>query len=247
MKDHKPFFWLHIKKSAGSTTRQLLEPHYTTLENVKKPKIFIQAQKNEYNDILNNHKIPLGEYQFRRGLFAKKFLYPDEWDNTFSFAFSREPVDRCVSMFFYLFWKRTDRNFIKRLAEVLKQSGKHKKVLWNTSYAFDLFLDLIQQAQVSDSIYRPVKLHFTTHVNPMWNDITDEDNNIILTKLFRMENLTESINQVFEECGIDKKIPQKSTSYNVNKKRRPYEPSKEQLKVIQQIYKNDFEIYESLK
>ena len=247
MSIQKQFLWLHIKKSAGTTTRKLLEPYYTTIDRSKKPKIFIQAHKNEYNDILNNDRIPLGDHQFRRALFAKKYLYPNDWANIYSFAFSREPQDRCISMFYYLFWKRTNKNFLKQLIHSTKTSIKYKKLILNHSYAFDVFLDLIQKSQVSPTIYKPLKLHFTTHVNPMWNDVTDEKGEILLTKIFRMENLIEGVNTVFQECNIPKTIPQVVKSHNQNQKRKKFSPSKSQIRIIEEIYKKDFELYESLK
>ena len=76
----KQLFWLHVKKSAGITTRALLRPHYVEVDRTKKPKNFIQAAPEEYNDILNNYRVVLGKYQFKRCLFAKKFLYPEKWD-----------------------------------------------------------------------------------------------------------------------------------------------------------------------
>ena len=48
------FFWLHIKKSAGISTRKLLQPYYKEVDRVKRPKNFIQSSPAEYNDILNN-------------------------------------------------------------------------------------------------------------------------------------------------------------------------------------------------
>ena len=83
-----------------------LYPYYKEVDRVQKPKIFVQSNFSEYNDILNNYRIPLGEYTFKRALFAKKYLYKENWDKLFSFAFSREPIDRCISMFYYLFWQK---------------------------------------------------------------------------------------------------------------------------------------------
>ena len=100
----KKLFWLYIKKSGGQSTRKALKPHYIEVDR-SKPQSFIQAKEYEYNDILNNYRTPLGDYQFKRSLFAKNFLFKEEWDSIFSFAFSREPIDRCLSMFYYLFWK----------------------------------------------------------------------------------------------------------------------------------------------
>ena len=99
---YEDFFWLHIKKSAGISTRELLKPFYNEVDRLRKPKTFIQADPREYNDIINNFRVVLGDYQFKRTLFAKEFLYKDKWSSICSFAFSREPIDRCVSMFYYL-------------------------------------------------------------------------------------------------------------------------------------------------
>ena len=198
--NQRQLFWLHVKKSAGITTRSLLQPYYVEVDREKKPKNFIQATPEEYNDILNNFRIVLGDYQFKRCLFAKKYLYPNKWDDMFSFAFSRHPIDRCVSMFYYLFWKDAGR--IGNIARPLKKLVKHKKLILNSSYAFDLFLDCAHEARQSDSIYLPLGNHFTTHTAPMWDDITDFSGNVLLTKVCRLENLIEGVNMAFEECGI---------------------------------------------
>lgn len=135
--NQRQLFWLHVKKSAGITTRSLLQPYYVEVDRIKKPKTFIQASPEEYNDILNNYRVVLGDYQFKRCLFAKKYLYPNNWGGMFSFAFSRNPTDRCVSMFYYLFWK--DSGYIKNMYHSLRRLRYRKKLILNTSYAFDFF------------------------------------------------------------------------------------------------------------
>ena len=94
-----PFFWLHIKKAGGTSIRSMLQPHYREVDRTQRPPCFIQSSPVEYNDILNNYRVVLGDYQFRRALFAKTYLYPDHWDRILSFAFVREPTSRAVSMF----------------------------------------------------------------------------------------------------------------------------------------------------
>ena len=168
---YSEFFWLHIKKSAGISTRKLLQPYYVEVDRTRQPKCFLQASHDEYNDILNNFRVTLGEYQFKRCLFAKKYLYPDSWEKIFSFAFSREPIDRCCSMYHYLYWH--DGNLKHRLQHTIKRTLSTKKIQYNTMYAFDTFLDFCQQARTSPSIYTPIDNHFTTHTAPMFDDITD--------------------------------------------------------------------------
>ena len=238
----KQLFWLHVKKSAGITIRSLLQPYYVEVDRIKKPKTFIQASPEEYNDILNNYRVVLGEYQFKRCLFAKKYLYHEKWDDIFSFAFAREPTDRCVSMFYYLFWSNSGS--LDNIYRVFKRSVTHKKLILNTSYAFDAFLDFSHEARISDSIYYPLGNHFTTHTAPMWDDITDSCGNVLLKEVYRLENLTEGINRAFEGCGIAKRLDYTDKILNKNKGRKTYNPNQSQKKKIEEIYCNDFEIYE---
>jgi hypothetical protein len=240
--DYREFFWLHIKKSGGITTRRLLQPYYVEVDRTKKPKSFIQASPEEFNDILNNFRIMLGEFQFRRTLFAKTYLYPDTWNGMLSFAFSREPVDRCVSMFYYLYWP--NQGLVPALKRAIKQFFRNKKLLISRSYAFDVFLDYVQEARISDSIFEPLGNHFSTHTAPMWEDITDLEGNLLLKKVFRLENLIEGINRVFEECGLDKRLEDNELALNRNMDRGLYSPTKQQVKKIEGIYGKDFEIYE---
>ena len=237
------FFWLHIKKSAGISTRQLLHPYYLEVDRTRRPKCFLQASREEYNDILNNFRTTLGEYQFKRCLFAKKYLYPNSWEKMFSFAFSREPIDRCCSMFHYLFWK--DGNLKHRLQQTIKRTLSTRKLQCNAMYAFDVFLDLCKEARTSSSIYVPIDNHFTTHTAPMFDDITDLDGNLLLTKVFRLANLSDAINQVFEECGLEKRIKSDIPVLNRNMQKVSFIPSRSQVLRIQEIYNRDFEVYEA--
>jgi len=198
----------------------------------------------EYNDILNNFRVVLGEYQFKRCLFAKKYLYPEKWDDMFSFAFSREPTDRCISMFYYLFWKGSGP--LKNMARSIKKSLRNKKLIhYNTSYSFDVFLDYAHQARLSDSIYHPLGNHFTTHTAPMWDDITDYDGKVLLKQVYRLENLVEGINLAFEQCDIAKRLDGNDKQLNRNRNRQEYIPNKLQKKKIEEIYYKDFQIYEN--
>jgi hypothetical protein len=240
---YSEFFWLHIKKSAGLTTRFFLKPYYVEVNRAKQPPSFIQADHKEYNDILNNYRTLLGDYQFKRCQFAKQYLYPENWDNLYSFAFSREPIDRCLSMFYALYWPQGGlANFLKNRGRLVLHT---KKLQFNTRYAFDVFLNLIDESQQSDSIYEPLGIRFSTHTAPMAKDITDEKGNILLKEIFRLEYLTEGINKVFEICGLEKRIEDQKRFINANQNRGDYYPSPEQRKKINQLFGDDFDIYEN--
>jgi hypothetical protein len=241
--NYEDFFWLHIKKSAGVTTRKLLQPYYTEVDKKYKPKTFIQAKSEEYNDILNNFRVVLGEYQFKRSLFAKKFLYPNNWESIYSFAFSREPIDRCISMFYYLHHQK--RGILRSVLNVYHNIKSQRKIGFSLSYDFDLFLDLIQAAHCnSNSNYKPSGIAFSTHTAPMFNDITDEKGNIILSTIYRLEDLHKAIEEVFRLCGLEYKNSDKIVFANKNTKRGVFSPNIKQRKKIYRLYEEDFEIYE---
>ena len=91
----------------------------------------------------------------------------------------------------------------------------------------------------------PINLHFTTHTNPMWNDITDDNDHILLSKVFRLDNFREAIDYVLEK--INKTSPNIDlTKANSNPWRGSFSPSNSQIKKIQKIYKKDFDLYESI-
>ena len=232
----KNFFWLHIKKSGGTSIRTILQPHYTLVDRSKKPVNFIQSKPCQYNDILNNYRVVLGEYQFKRTLFAKKFLFKEEWAQMESFAFSREPTDRVLSMYFDLF---RGKFFF------LKHSRKNPKLLFSNSYRFDFFLDCALEARDSSSIYTPLSLSFTTHTAPMFEDVTDDNGVILLKRIYRLENLERGVSEVFESCGITKRPKQIEVRKNKNKNRKSMPLSPLQIIKIRNIYEKDFELYEN--
>lgn len=231
----KNFFWLHVKKSGGTSIRTILQPHYTLVDRAKKPVNFIQSKPSQYNDILNNYRVVLGEYQFKRTLFAKKFLFREEWPQIESFAFSREPTDRVLSMYFDLFKGKF----------FLKHSIKSRKFLFSNSYKFDFFLDCVLEARESSSIYTPIGLSFTTHTAPMFEDVTDNNGVILLKRIYRLENLQRGVNEVFKSCGITKRQENIEVRKNKSKNRKSMPLSSLQIIKIRNIYEKDFELYEN--
>lgn len=237
-----PFFWLHIKKSAGSSLRSLLSPEYITVEKVHRPINFIQANPSQYNDILNNFRIPLGEYQFRRCLFAKTYLYPDTWNKWQSFAFVRNPLDRAISAFHYLRKPNgRERSFIQDMPKALEFDPTQ-----GLDYQFDVFLNLVARARQSPSIYGPVNLHFSTHVAPMWDDVTDNNGKVLLRHIFRLEEMEHGLNTVYAACGLTKKFDFANAAKNKGDYDADFTLSPLQKRKIGNLYKNDFDLYEGV-
>lgn len=238
--DLPPFFWLHIKKSAGGSLRRLLAPHYIDVDRLAKPMNFIQAHPSQYNAILNNFRIPLGEYQFRRSDFAKTFLFPNTWADLNSFAFVRNPIDRAISAFHYLREQRGgERSFLQDMPNNVEFDETK-----GLDYQFDMFINLVARSQKSQSIYGPVNLHFSTHTTPMWPDVTDENGNILLRHIFRLEYMLEGVNTIFEQSGIPKYTNQDIRRVNVGSYSDDFTINELQKRKLTNIYGNDFDLYE---
>lgn len=239
---NKNLFFLHINKSAGTSVKKMLGEHYP-VPNDKLPKTFIQIDPKYYNYNLNSHHVRLGEYSFKRALFAKKFLYED-FNSLYSFAFSRNPIDRVLSMFYYLYYKDGLKGHILRN---IKSFRFYKEITFGVKKEFDIFLNYVYNIHIENRLkypnFSPLDNHFATHTAPMFPDIS-ENENIILTKIFKLDNINQALIEVFENCNI-KKNP-KIFKYNVRTKNSILKPSATQIKKIEKIYHKDFDLYESL-
>ena len=234
------YFFIKIRKSGGTTLLDLINNN-NLKPNIKHPKPFILAKKKEYNSVINNYRVPLGKYQGKRCLFAKEILFPKEWDNIFSFALSREPVSRCISMFSYL-WKNKSLHYFYK-TDKLNLKVNNLKLLFSSkaklSYSFDVFLNLIEENQELDNFYRP-DIHFTTHTSNVYSDITDENGNIIIKKMYKLENMHKVLSDLNKYFKLNIEFKNKV----LRKGKHVYLPNREQIKKIEKLYSNDFEIYE---
>lgn len=246
MSTYKKLFWLHIRKAGGhSIWARLPGSAYKRTRHEFQPRNFIQSDPSEWNDTLNNYNMIMGEYTFRRALFAKKFLYKEEWDSLLSFAFSRNPLDRCVSMFHYLFWRNSKLS--TRLLDSIRIYRATGKASLLDAYSFDVFLDVLEQrfSKEAHSIFRPISLHFTTHTARVSEDVTDEAGKILLKRIYRLESMEAAIAEVLDEIGQAPVVidgAQKVINYS---KQRIYMPTSRQIRRVEDIYKDDFEIYEN--
>ncbi len=240
-------FWLHIKKSAGQSTRRSLAPYYRQIDRHHNAKNFIQSPIEEWNDILNNYRTPLGDYQFRRSLFAKNYLYKDSFESMLKFAFVREPIDRCISQFFYL-WRKTNPRtpqFWRQRLELFGKAVRNPGRLPSIGYDFDLFLDAISACRESPSSQSPMGLHFQTHTAAMWDDVVDESGTVLLDHIWRMEELAKGIASVREALGAESANSQGSVKRVNASQRTDFVPSGQHKKKIESLFSKDFDLYES--
>lgn len=152
----RPFIWLHIRKAGGTSLRDALGDAYVQVDRFATPTPFVALPKAAWNDNLNNYRVPLGPYEWKRMLFAKKFLYrEEEFDQHFKFAIVRNPYDRAVSAWRYLSKKWT--------FTWPRQVISH--------YRFDHFLERLPEFWDKIATER----HVATHTAPIWPDITDDE------------------------------------------------------------------------
>ncbi len=184
---YKPFLWLHIKKAGGESFREAFDPYYIQTDRRKNYKTFIALPKEQWNDVLNNFKIPLGEYDYKRMLFAQKFLYsPQEFEKMFKFVIVRNPYDRAVSCWRYL----TQKPISYR--EVLLNSPRIK-----AKRSFLYFLQSIEKNRESK-----IDRHKATHTAPIWSDLTDEKGKVLVDEIYRLENIEKDIISICDHLQI---------------------------------------------
>lgn len=239
-------FWLHVKKSGGTSTRAMFGPAYLEVERTGFPCGFLGRPRAEWNDILNNFRVPLGVHQFRRSLFARDYLYP-EWDDLVRLAFVREPVSRCVSMFHYMY--RNGSGWGGWARSVWRGWRAERVIALGESSAFDAFLDLLDQrfAEPMTTVARPRDLHFTTHTARMWDDVTDGDGTILINRIWRLEDARHGILAALDEAGLDASHLERNGEARLNARDagRSYSPSPSQRRRIEALYARDFGLYEN--
>jgi len=213
------FFWLHIKKCGGQSFRKTFTPPYVQTDREVQPKPFIAVPKEEWNDVLNNYRIPLGEYDYKRALFAKTHLYSDEeFEAMFKFAIVRNPYDRAVSNWKYLM----NRQFLYPRRMYMKLS-------------FEKFLKEIPKFWIDKS-----DRHIATHTAPIWGDVTDENGKLLMDALLRLENISDDIHILKDKLGWN--VDQFS---HINKNRRSTDYrkfyNKKTRRLVEELYKDDLE------
>lgn len=190
----RPYIWLHIKKAGGTSLRVALGDTYCHVDRQSNPIPFVALPKDYWNDNLNFYRMPLGDYEFRRMLFARNYLYPEpEFSQRFKFAIVRNPYSRAVSAWRYL----TRRWKISRPRQMLSH------------YRFEHFLERLPEFWDNVATDR----HVGTHTAPIWPDVTDEDGSLLLDFVGHIERFQEDYVTICEHIGLPAvDLPRKNTS-----------------------------------
>jgi len=148
--------------------------------------------------------------------YIKKKIGDEKWDNCFKFTFIRNPYDRLVSWYFF---HRDIQN-----------------------------IDLYQKYHFKSWIMDDCPNHWTkasgTH-NPdpfnLCNYLLDENDNIMVDFVGRVENINKDFNKLTQAIGVPKK-----KLVHVNKSRRKGYKSyydKESRGYVKKLFAKDFEIF----
>ena len=220
----KGFFWLHIKKCGGESFRKTFSPPYVLTDRSINCRTFISLPKEEWNDALNNYRIPLGEYDYRRMLFAKKFLYTkDEFDSLFKFTIVRNPYSRAVSSWKYLMGEHSTK-------KLLTSPSKLKMKL-----SFARFLE--ELPRLWEKKYNRL---LATHTAPIWPDITDEEEQLLVDKLLYLESINDGIDYLNQHLDLSiKKFEHINKSRRSDDYRKHY--NKKTRALVEKYYGDDIE------
>jgi hypothetical protein len=219
------FFWLHIKKCGGQSFRATFTPPYVQTDR-RNYKPFSELPKEEWNDCLNNYRVTLGEYDYRRMLFAKKFLYSEEeFANMFKFVIVRNPYDRIVSCWKYLSQWRS--------LKPRKVISYPRKILMKFSLEFFL-------GELPELWNYKHDRHIATHTAPVWNDITDEEGKLLMDKIIKIEQINEGIEFLNQVLNLNLK-QYEHVNKNKNRKNSDYRKfySKKTQQLVEELYRDD--------
>jgi hypothetical protein len=213
------FLWLHIKKAAGQSVRKALSDVYVET-NRSRPTPFIALPRAEWNDNLNNFRIHLGEYDFRRTLFAKRFLFPERFDEMFKFCIVRNPYKRALSSFLYEF--RGDRS--RMMAIRLFPRRSFRRYLQNLPTVWE----------------KTKPRHRALHAAPVISDITDESGTILMDFVARLEQIDIDLQTICEGIGVPRReLPRTHSTGPPAKLDRFYD--RENRRLVDQLYGEDID------
>lgn len=220
----RKFFWLHIKKVAGTSIRKALDDVYVQTNRFQ-PTAFIALPKEQWNDNLNNFRVPLGEYDFRRMLFAKRFLYSqDEFDEMFKFVFVRNPYARAVSAWKYLISSNTRWKYLKKIIPQKK--------------CFELFLK-----QLPYHWREKRNRHIFTHTAPMYSDIIDKEGKLLVNHIGKHENIQKDFDDICTQIGINTRTIPKLNPTNDKIQHYSKYYTRKSKELIYTLYKDDIEFF----
>lgn len=189
----------------------------------RNPQPFVALPKEQWNDAVNNYRMRLGDYDCRRMLFAKKFLYGRrEFNEMFKFVIVRNPYDRAVSTWLYLTGRSTGWNILRMISK---------------KRALKLFLEKLPEVW-----RRKADRHLATHTQPVVPDITDEQGSVLVDHIGKLEEIQTEFDHICKQTGLPtRRFPVVNSSGRTDGYRAYFTPASRKL--IQTYYGADLELF----
>lgn len=149
--------------------------------------------------------------------FAKKFLYTEsEFAETYRFAVVRNPYIRAVSCWIYL----------------TKNWGISKPRNMLAKRSFNYFLQMLPELWEERW-----DRHVSTHTAPIWADITDEDGQILLSDVYKLETLSQEYSTLCDKLEIQPRDLAHTNSSNIDDYKQYL--NRKSIQFIEDLYGDD--------
>ena len=215
-----PFLWLHIKKSGGQSIRRAIGSAYVETAR-KNARPYIALPEAEWNDNLNNFRIPLGPFDYRRMLFARDYLYPRDFHSRFKFTVVRNPYARAVSAWRYLTRRGIMQCFWPR---------------YRYRYRFTDFLAMLPDAWESKR-NRPL----ATHTAPVWPDIIDERGTPLVDFTACLETIENDFQIIAQRLSLPEYRAFPRINHNLQSSQYQKAYNRRSRQLVEELYSQDIE------
>ena len=179
----------------------------------------------------------------RAALSHKKYLGDEMYNSSFVFATVRDPYDRIVSI-----WKYLCKNLHYLTTGDEEIDEKRTKIYTNRS--FKKFVNLLKDhdlthvdgGEIFESSLPCISKNIWWHLTPLAPHLTDENNNLMVDKVCRLEILEDEINSVCKSINC----PPIKTILHRNKTDHKHYSNyydSENKKIVENLYGMDIELF----
>lgn len=216
----RPFLWLHVKKCGGQSMRRALGDDYVQVDR-REPARFEDLPREAWNDNLNNYRVDLGAYDYRRLAFAREHLYgPEDFDARFRFTVVRNPFERAVSCWRFL----SRRRGLARLVP---------------GPSLEAFLESLPELWETRS-----NRHVATHTAPVWPDVTDAEGRPLVEFIAHLERIHDDFAEIVERAGLTPRaFPHENRGPRSDSRKSGRDPalSRHARGLVEELYADDLE------
>lgn len=239
----KKFVFIHLHKCGGTSVERAL------------------AQDMQWNDIIlgstdygefiqRPYEKKFGMYKHSSAATVKGVVGDDLWNQYFTFALVRHPIDRMVSYYAYLktHYLGKYRGSAIRLMYYVDQIYPLPDAFTHIPKLHDAFrwpgvTDCIKTANISDFIHSEGawKSYGTM---PQFDQLTDDKGqDVIVDHIGRLENISEDWPLICDKVGFSAKLPHSNKSKRKYKEWRKYF-SLDDINFLAEKYQKDMEAFE---